>query len=335
VRNVRIVAIDGEPASEILDDAALASQLGVAVEDVACRSRGLIRASAPDGEGPSHLAGRVARRVLDAAGVAADEIDMIVFATTTPDITFPGSACLLQANLASRTGSACLDVRSQCTGFLTALDVARRFVGCGTYDRVLVASADVPTHVLRYDGHDPDLAILAGDAAAVALVDAGTGSGSVLSCATRIDGRQYRQFWCEFPASRYMNRRGVARGERVCHEAFDSGAMYPRVDFDALRDTALHELPSLFDAVLQDAGLQRVDVAIVTHLSPVVEDELRAALAPRVGRFVTRRTAYAFGSTLPLALADALSAGASKSGQTIALATAGAGASWGAAVLQW
>jgi 3-oxoacyl-[acyl-carrier-protein] synthase-3 len=177
-----------------------------------------------------------------------------------------------------------LDVRSQCTGFLTALDVATRFVGCGTYPRVLVAAADVPTHVLRYDGQDPELSVLAGDGAAVALVEPGGGRGEVLSCATRIDGRRYRQFWCEFPASRHLSRRGVARGERVTREAFESGAMYPRVDFGGLRASALADVPNIFGEALARAGLDRVDAAIVTHLSPEVEDELRSALAPRVGR---------------------------------------------------
>lgn len=335
MRDVRVVAIDGEPAREILDDTALAAQLGVEVEQVSHRSRGLVRASAPDGEGPAVLAGRVARRLLNAVGVDVDEIEMIVFATTTPDITFPGAACLLQANLEAPAGGACLDVRSQCTGFLCALDVARRFVGCGTYTRVLVAAADVPTHMLRYDGRDPELAMLAGDAAAVALVSSGTGSGEVLSCVSKIDGRRYGQFWCEFPASRNMNRRGVARGERVCRRAFESGAMYPRVDIDALRQTAMEELPINFELALRDAGLQEVDVAIVAHVSPSVEDELREVLAPRVGRFVARRIAYGFGSTLPVTLAQAAAEGALKSGETVAITTAGAGASWGTAVLRW
>lgn len=335
MRDVRIAAIGGELASEILDDATLANQLAMAVDDVRRESRGLIRSTAPDGEGPAVLAGRVARRVLDLAGVRIDDVDMIVFATTTPDLTFPGSACLLQANLEGCYGAACLDVRSQCTGFLTALDVATRFVACGTYTRVLVAAADVPTHMLRYDGRDADLAVLAGDGAAVALVEPGAGTGEVLSCLARIDGRRHRQFWCEFPASRYMSRRGVARGERVTREAFDSGAMYPRVDFEGLRATALGELPPLFDAAIESAGLERVDAAIVAHVSPAVEDELRVALAPRVGRFMTRRSAYGFGSTLPLALAEAVTAGEVGAGETIALATAGAGASWGTAVLRW
>lgn len=335
MRDARIAALAGETAQESLDDATLARQLSVPIAHVSSRSFGLIRSSAPDGEGPATLSARVARRVLQLAGVGANEVGMIVFATTTPDITFPGSACLLQAELAAHTGSACLDVRSQCTGFLTALDVARRFVACGTYARVLVAAADVPTHVLRYDGQDTELAVLAGDGAAVALVEPGEGAGTVLSCVTRIDGRQFRQFWCEFPASRHMGGRGIARGERVTREAFESGAMYPRVDFSALRETALREVPGVFDLAIREARVDRVDAAIIAHLSPAVEDELRDALAPRVGRFLRRRTAYGFGSTLPLALAEAVSAGELKSGETVALATAGSGASWGAAVVRW
>lgn len=334
MNRARIVALAGECPTTLLDDAALAVTLGLDADRVRALSRGLLRASASDGDGPANLAARVAAEALKRAAIDASGVELIVFATTTPDITFPGSACLLQA-LLDVHDQACIDVRSQCTGFLTAMDVASRFLATGTYRRALVAAADVPTHVNRYDGVAPELAILTGDGAAVAVLEGASGRGEVLASVTRIDGRRHRDFWCEFPASRHLGRRQAARGERVTRAAFAEGAMFPRVDLAALRDTALTEVPTVLADTLSRADLQRADVVLLAHLDPMVEDLLEERIAPFCGRVIRRRCAYAFGSTLPLMLADADRSGEVEAGQTVALVTAGSGASWGAAVLRW
>jgi 3-oxoacyl-[acyl-carrier-protein] synthase-3 len=330
----RITRLVAGLAEEIVDDPTLARRLGMTPEAVQRRSRGLVRTSAPDGTGPSALAAELSRRLLASAKLAASDLDMIVFATTTPDVTFPGSACYLQASL-DAPGIACLDVRSQCVGFLSALDVASKFLICGTYKRVLVASADVPTHVVRYDGVSPELTILTGDCAAVALLEGGGGAGEILSCVTYLDGTRIGDFWCEFPASRHLGRSAVARGERMPRSAFLEGRLYPQIDLPRARATAIEKGPGVFDEALARAQIDRVDVVVLAHVDPEVEDDLARLLAPRTGQIVRRRCAYGFGSTLPVTLADAAEDGRVSAGQTVALMTAGAGASWGATVLRW
>ena len=334
MNRARIAALAGGRPATNIDDDTLARTLGVDGAHVRGLSRGLTRASAPDGEGPSNLAAPLASAALASAGVTPSDVGIIVFATTTPDMTFPGSACLLQALLGVKN-QACVDVRSQCTGFLTALDVASRFVATGAYERALVAAGDVPTHVNRYDGETPELAILTGDGAAVALLERGSGRGEILSTVTRTDGTRYREFWCEFPASRHLVRRNAARGERVTRDAFLAGALYPRADFAALRKTALAEVPKIADEALARANVQRADALLVAHVDPTVEDALAESLASRAGRVLRRRAAYSFGSTLPLMLAEFDREGEVRAGETIALVTGGAGASWGAAVIKW
>lgn len=334
VGSARISALLGTAAAEVVSDAELASRLGLTSEEVRERSRGLLRTSAPDGDGPAAMAAPVTESLLAGLGVLASELSMIVFATTTPDITFPGSACLLQARLGV-AGNACLDVRSQCTGFLAALDVAQKFVASGTYGRVLVAAADVPTHIVRYDGQEADLAILTGDGAAVALVEPGPGRGEILASRMLLDGSRFEEFWCEFPASRHLGHRGVARGERMMPAAYFDGRIYPRVDLDRMRATAIERMPSVFDEVLTQAGMDGVDVTILAHLDPGVEDAVAASLSGRGGRILRRRMAYSFGSALPVALAEAGENGQIEEGETVALLTSGAGATWGATVLRW
>ncbi len=334
MNRVRIAALAAELPAPILDDETLATTLGTDAANVRKLSRGFVRASADDGHGPATIAVASARRALETAGLTPGDVELIVFATTTPDITFPGSACLLQAML-EIDGQACIDVRSQCTGFLTALEVASRFVATGAYRTALIVAADVPTHVVRYDGVTPELAILTGDSAAAAVLQAGGARGEVLATATRLDGRRHRELWCEFPASRHLGRRAAARGERVTRAAFESGVMHPQADFAALRATALAEIPNVLAATLAATGAARVDALVLAHVDPSVEDDLVALVSPLCGRVIRRDVAYGFGSTLPLALAQAAERGELSAGETVALATSGSGASWGAGVLRW
>jgi len=319
-----------------VSDADLARQLGIDPALVTTYSRGRERRFSPDGEGPADLAARAAASVLADAGLQADALDLVLFATNTPDITFPGSACLLQAKLdAGTVGS--MDVRGQCTGFLVALDLARRFVGSGSCERVLVAAGEVPSHQTRFDGLAPELTCLTTDAAAVGVVTAEDASGPALairSCEVRTDGSLHKQFWCQYPASRNLGRKGAARGERLQKWMVEEGGIYPQADFAAMRDTAVARVPEVFDRALTDAGLNRVDHAIVAHVDPDTEAAMRDALSTRVGRFYEHGNLYAYGATLPVALAELSASGSIEAGQTIALAAAGGGASWGTAIVE-
>ncbi|RMD84755.1 MAG: 3-oxoacyl-ACP synthase, partial [Candidatus Dadabacteria bacterium] len=159
MRTARITGLEVELAPEAVADETLAAEIGIALENVRTWSHGRERFFAPDGTGPADLAAAAARRLLQAASLDPRDLDLIVFATNTPDLTFPGSACLLQAQLdAAPVG--CLDVRCQCCGFLVAAELAADLVGLGTYGRVLVAAGEVPSHQNRFDGVDAELACM-------------------------------------------------------------------------------------------------------------------------------------------------------------------------------
>lgn len=329
----RLSGVEWEPAAEAVDDASLARLLGVDASVPERLSGGRVRHLAPDGEGPSDMAARAARRLLERRAIAAGKLDLILFSTNTPDIVFPGSACLLQAALEGPV-VACLDIRSQCTGFIAALVLARAYVACGGYERILVAAGEVPSHQNRFDGVASELACLTADGAAVALVEAGEGRGRILACRQRVDGRRHREFWCEAPASRNLVSDGVARGQRLTRQMFEAGSLYPTIDLEATRATALQNVPRVFDEALANAGLETVDALMLAHVDPRVEAELAEILAARAGRVITGDHVYSYSASLPAALARALDRGAVSEGETVAMATAGQGASWGAAVVR-
>ncbi len=333
MNSVSVCGVEAELPSVVVSDGELAGLCGLPEQEVQRYSRGRTRLESPDGEGPTALATRAAKRLLTARGLDAADIDFVVFATNTPDMFFPGSGCLLQDALGCRTVGS-LDVRSQCTGFLVALDVARRFVTTGTYRRVLVAAADTPSHVNARDGRSPGLTCAMGDAAAVALVERGEQQGNILGIAVHTDGSRVSDYCCEYPASRHFEGPELALRNRLPVAAVAAGKHFPTADFAALREIALTRVPQVFEEALAKAGCRNVDVALVAHVDPDVERELGVAIGERAGRVVTSDLLYSGGASLPVLLSRAVASGSVLSGETVAMLTSGAGVSWGAAILR-
>ncbi len=333
LRSVAITAIQEQLPAARVSDADLAVELGLDASVVSSWSRGRRRFESPDGEGPAALAARAARSALDSRGLGPADVDFIVFATNTPDMFFPGDGCLLQAALGCRTVGG-LDVRSQCTGFLTALDVAWRFVATGMHERVVIAAADTPSHFNARDSRSPHLSCAMTDAAAVALVEAGSGNGQILAVQVRNDGALHRDYWCEYPASRFREGTDLLGRNRLPLHKAEAGLHFPSADLDRLRDVALARIPEVFGEVLARAGLAGVDATLVAHLDARVEDELPARLGARAGRIIVSDLLYSGGASLPVLAALARQSGEVKPGETVALATSGSGASWGCAIVR-
>jgi 3-oxoacyl-[acyl-carrier-protein] synthase-3 len=332
MRSVAITALEAE-LPVVVGDAELAAELGLSVADVARWSRGRTRHESPDGEGPAALAARAALRVLESRSLEPKDIGLIVFATNTPDMYFPGSACLLQAALGCPPIGG-LDVRSQCTGFLSALDVAWRFVATGMFERVLVAAADTPSHFNARDGRSPELACAMTDAASALLLEAGSGPGQFLSAVVRNDGAHHTDWWCEFPASRFREGTTFPERNRLPASKVAAGLHFPVADLDRLRQFALERVPAVFADALARAGVASVDATLIAHLDARVEQELPPLLGGAAGRIEVSDLLYAGGASLPVLFARARSAGRIASGETVALVTAGSGASWGCGVVR-
>lgn len=135
------------------------------------------RRFADEGVYCSDLALEAARNALEDASMTPSDLDLIIFATLSPDHHFPGSGCFLQAKLGIESVG-CMDVRNQCTGFLYALASADAFIRSGMHRRILVVGAEVQSSALDFSDRGRDVAVLFGDGAgAVVLAPATTGSG--------------------------------------------------------------------------------------------------------------------------------------------------------------
>lgn len=290
---------------------------------------GVMRPVVTQATGASDLARSVALKALERAGLGAEDIQLIVFATMTPDFTFPGAACFLQRKLPFGTVGA-VDVRAQCAGFLMGLMTADAFLASGKYSRVLLATAEVHSSGLDLSEKGLPIAELYGDGAAVTILGGDRGP-RLLALRTGSDGRHFDRFWIEYPSSRQHPL-------RVTPEDVRAGKHYPRIDFDAVAGFARERLPEVVRRAVDDAGvaLAGIDCFIFSHALPGVAEDCAAALSiPRERlRVAGAEHGHLSGASLPVALSEALEKGALAAGARVCLATCGAGYAWGAAVVE-
>ncbi|MCX8073253.1 MAG: ketoacyl-ACP synthase III [Candidatus Binatia bacterium] len=290
---------------------------------------GTRRPIAEEPVGPSTLAARAAALAFERSGRTAQDVDFIVFATTTPDVTFPGSACYLQDQLGCGTVP-CLDIRAQCAGFIFALDVAEKFLRTGQAQCALVAGGEVYSSGVDYEWQ-PEVARLFGDGAGVAVLGPAADGSGIEAIVTHSDGRHHRAFWCEYPASRQHPL-------RITREDFGLGKHLPRLNVDTVAEFGREHLPAVVKEALDRAGcsLSAVDHFVMAHVFPEVAEEAGRRLGLLEGNLTNPAAdmGHLGAASLPLAVSRALQEGRLSSGARVCLAACGAGFAWGAALLR-
>jgi 3-oxoacyl-[acyl-carrier-protein] synthase-3 len=281
------------------------------------------------GRGPSDLGRDAAEVALARAGLAPADVDLIVFATMTPDIAFPGSGCFLQDKLGCRTVGA-LDVRAHCAGFLFALATADRFVRAGAAGRVLVVGAEVFSTGLDRTPRGAAVTPRFGDGAGAVVLGPSARPG-VVATVLHTDPTGYERFWCEFPSSRHY----PARMEM---EQFERGLHFYVVDAAALDRQAEPVLEDTVREVLArgDVAPAAVDLCIAHYLDPRVARRAAVAAGIDDARVVVPGDAlgHVASGGIPMALAEAVEAGRVGPGAVVCCVAFGAGISWAGAVLR-
>jgi 3-oxoacyl-[acyl-carrier-protein] synthase-3 len=278
--------------------------------------------------GASDLALPAARHALERAGATPADVDFIVFATMTADVTFPGSAVYLQDKLGCGTVGA-LDIRGQCCGFLMGLMASETYVVGGTYRRVLLVASEVHSSGMDYSERGLPVSSLYGDAAAATLL--GPAGAGVESVACHTDGRLYDRFWCEYPGSRQ-------RSLRITVENCRSGGIFMSIDSETVSAFGREKLPEAVNEALArvEIGADAVDCFVLSHVFPAVAEDaaLSLGIAPSRSINAGERYGHLTAATLPLALSEAIEAGRVGKGARVCLAACGAGFTWGAAILK-
>ena len=279
------------------------------------------RIAAP-GETTCDLAERASRRALEAAGLEATDLDLIVVGTTTPDRVYPSTACRLQARLGAEGGAA-FDVQAVCTGFIYALGVAEKFVRTGSASRVLVVGADVHSRLL--DWSDRGTCILFGDGAGAVVLENASEPG-VMTTHLHADGKGERLLYVEGSVEDgYDNpTQSAARTRMQGNEVFKR---------------AVKALGGIVDQTLAANGLGRADIDwLVPHQANyrIIEATARRLRMPmeRVVVTVDRHGNTSAGS-VPLALDEAVRDGRITRGDLLLLEAFGGGFTWGSALVRF
>lgn len=282
--------------------------------------------------GASDLGARAATAALADAGVSKDEIDLIIYATLSPDRVFPGDGVLVQAKCDIPAGVPCLDIRNQCSGFLYGLSIADAFIKNGTYKKVLLVGAEVHSTGLDFTTRGRDVAVIFGDgAAAVVLGATDDPNRGLLGVTIHADGRHADVLHCSYPSSAQM--------PRVAADKLEEGAQFPVMNGRNVFKHAIVRMPETLSALLAQHSLSAKDIDLfVPHqanlrISEFVQAKLELP-AEKVWNNI-QKYGNTTAASIPLALDEAVHAGKVKQGDLVAFAAFGAGFTWGAALVRW
>lgn len=301
----------------------LAKIVDTSDEWIAARTGIRQRHIAADGETTSDLAYHASMRALEAAGVRPEELDLIVVGTTTPDLIFPSTACLLQHRLGAN-GCGAFDVNAACSGFLFALSVGDKFIRTGDAKTVLVVGAETLTRMV--DWEDRTTCVLFGDGAGAVVLKADTETG-ILSTHLHADGGKKELLW---------NPVGVSVGFK---ENEKNAGVVIRMAGSEVFKHAVKALDAVVDETLSANGLDRHDLDwLIPHQANlrIIEATRKRLDLPEEQVVVTvDRHGNTSSGSVPLALDEAVRSGKVKRGQLVLLEAFGGGFTWGSALLRY
>ena len=268
------------------------------------------------------LAEQAALRAIEAAGINAADIDLIVFATSTPNKVFPSSACILQARLGVR-GCPAFDIQAVCSGFVYALATADKFIKTGTSKKALVIGAEVFSRII--DWSDRGTCVLFGDGAGAVILEASEETG-ILSTHLHADGR-------------YEELLHVPCGVSENPETFKAGLGFVEMKGNEVFRMAVNTLGRIVDETLAHNNMKKSDIDwLVPHQANM---RIIAATAKKLNMpmeqvvVTVNRHGNTSAASIPLALDEAVRDGRIKRNEIVLLEAFGGGFTWGSALLRF
>jgi len=274
---------------------------------------------AAEGEFTSDLATQAARAALESAGLAIDDIDLLLVATTTPDLVFPSTACIVQSKLGMTNGKPAFDLQAVCSGFVYAMSVADQFIKSGAAKHVLVIGAETLSRIT--DWNDRGNCILWGDGAGAVVLGASTEPG-IIATHIHADGRHKELL---------RTTNGTSTGMK------EPALM--RMEGNAVFKMAVNTLDRIVDETLEANGLSKSDIDwLVPHQANI---RIISATAKKLGMSMDNvvTTVAGHGNTsaasVPLAFDVAVRDGRIQRGQTVLMEAFGGGFTWGSVLLKY
>jgi 3-oxoacyl-[acyl-carrier-protein] synthase-3 len=277
------------------------------------------------------MAAAASQEALDKAGLTAKDVDLLIYATLSPDFNFPGTGVFVQRALGLREGVPCLDIRQQCTGFVYGLSIADAYIKTGAFKTVLLIGSEVHSTGLDLTTPGRDVTVLFGDGAGAAVLGRATDDEHVvLSTHIHADGTEAEILWVEYPAS--------ARHPRISTAAMAEGRHYPSMQGKKVFKHAVTKMPMVIMEGMVANGIKLEDIAmLIPHQANLRINQMVAQMmglpAERMHNNI-QKYGNTTAASIPICLHEAVALGKVKLGDLICMVAFGAGLTWGSAFLR-
>ena len=312
---------------KILTNADLAAAVDTSDEWIVSRTGIRERRIAAEGEFTSHMATHAARRALDQAGLAPEDIELIIVATITPDTPTPATACYVQQMLGANRAVA-FDISAACSGFLYAMKISKRLISDGAFKNALIIGAEKLSTVTNWQ--DRSTCVLFGDGAGAAVLRAAApGEGAILATEMGTDGN----------LTHLLNIPGGGSACPITQSNVGDQLFTLTMMGKEVFKHAVNRMKEAAEKVIERAGLQAEDIAcVIPHQANLrIIDAIADRLAVPNERVFVNLDKYGNTSAAAVAIAldEANRGGAFKRGDNIVLVVFGAGLTWAAAAIRW
>lgn len=285
----------------------------------------------------SDLAFHAAEEAIANSGINKTELDMIIFATLSPDHDFPGTGCFLQAKL-DVPGIPAIDIRQQCTGFIYGLSMADNFIRSGQYKNILVVGAEIHSKGLNKTPAGRDVSVLFGDGAGAVVVSSTAvkdlkKDSYILRNDLHADGSYAKELWIAAPGNAFIGT------ERLTKEMLEEGLHYPKMNGKAVFTHAVKRMAETLAHTLQESKMTFNDVDLFLFHQANLRINDKVAEIAGIPQDKIFNTIQEYGNTtaatLPLGMRDAIKAGKLKPGMVVAMAAFGSGFTWASSVFRF
>jgi 3-oxoacyl-[acyl-carrier-protein] synthase-3 len=324
--HARITGTGSAVPEKVLTNADLEKLVDTTDEWITSRTGIKERRIASEGEFTSTFATAAAEKALAMAGVSAEELDLIVVATVTPDFPFPSTACLVQKNLNAKKAAA-FDISAACSGFLFAISLVEKFIKSGAATKALVIGAETLTRIT--DWEDRNSCVLFGDGAGAVILEASTQDAGVLSTHIHSDGTYWELLHQPACGSRNPAEQRVL-DERLTFIKMQGNEVF-KLAVRAMEDAANEALSA------NNLSISDIDLFISHQANRRIIDAIgkRLGLSPEQVYINLERYGNTSAASIPIALDEANRSGRLKEGSLVLLDSFGGGLTWASALVRW
>ena len=280
--------------------------------------------------GPADLSIPAVEKALENASLNVSDIDMIIFATSTPDYYAPGSGCLLQDKMGFNNIGA-LDIRVQCSGFIYGLSIAEQYIKNGTFEHILLVGAEVQSTAMDLTTKGRDVAVIFGDGAGAVIVSRTESDKGILSSHIHSEGKYAKELWLETPSSKL--------NPRISSKLLERGSHFLKMNGREVFKNAVKRFPEVIQEALDEnsCNINDIDLLIPHQANLRITQMIQKKLKLKDSQVYSNIHKYGntTAASVPIALAEAIEKKMIVDNDIILLAAFGSGFAWGSTLIKW